>query len=80
LQQAETEIGERKVSNLQTAGTSSNGASYTILESSNPTGYRCIDENGLISGAVIFLVIQVRKVVSFDSFYNQTVSLHVASI
>jgi hypothetical protein len=60
LQQPETELGNRRVSNLQTASTSSNGASYTILESASPTGNRCVDENGLIAGAVIFLVVQVR--------------------
>jgi hypothetical protein len=50
----------RRLNDVQSVETSSNGAGYAIVETSS-SSLRCVDENGLISGAVIFLVIQVHR-------------------
>ncbi len=52
----------RRLNDVQGIETGTNGSGYTIVESSSPST-RCVDENSLISGGVIFLVIQVKKTI-----------------
>jgi len=50
----------RRLNNIQSLDADSQGTGYTVVETA-PSSPRCLDENALISGAVIFLVIQVRQ-------------------